>query len=42
MLDYIQWLKTIDEEPELDGAGKLLAPVFAELLYDRRVKTLYE
>ena len=29
MLDYIQWLKTIDEEPELDGAGKVLAPVFA-------------
>ena len=42
MLDYIQWLDTIDEEPELDGAGKLLAPVFAELLYDRKVKTLYE
>lgn len=42
MIDYLEWLSTIEEEPELDGAGKLLAPVFAELLYDRRVKTIYE
>ena len=42
MIDYLEWLNTIEEEPELDGAGKLLAPVFAELLYDRRVKTIYE
>jgi len=42
LIDYLEWLSTIEEEPELDGAGKLLAPVFAELLYDRRVKTIYE
>jgi len=42
MIDYLKWLSTIEEEPELDGAGKLLAPVFAELLYDRKVKTIYE
>lgn len=42
MLDYIQWLDTIEEKPGLDGAGKLLAPVFAELLYNRKVKTIYE
>tara|TARA_R110000824_G_scaffold100781_1_gene239518 strand:- start:5034 stop:5762 length:729 start_codon:yes stop_codon:yes gene_type:complete len=40
--NYPEWLNTIEEEPDLDGAGKLLAPVFFELLHDRRVNTIYE
>ena len=40
--DYFKWLSSIEEESDLDGGGKILAPAFYELLYDRKVKTIYE
>ena len=41
-LKYNKWLDTITELPELDGGGKIFAPVFAELLKEYKVKTVYE
>jgi len=39
---YFKWLESVEESHELDGGGKSLAPVFARILCDEKVETIYE
>jgi hypothetical protein len=39
---FNEWIKNIEFTDDLDGGGRLLAPIFGELLKDFRVHTLYE
>jgi len=41
-LEYLAWLLSVSSEPELDGGGQILAPVFYKLLQEQKVHTLYE
>ena len=41
-LEYLEWLISVSSKPELNGGGKILAPIFYKLLQGQKVHTLYE
>tara|TARA_R110000751_G_scaffold225191_1_gene327126 strand:- start:497 stop:1252 length:756 start_codon:yes stop_codon:yes gene_type:complete len=40
--DYIKWLPKVIHTPDLDGGGKLLAPIFSSLLEGQKFNTAFE
>lgn len=42
MTDYKNWLKKVEFTKDLDGGGRVLAPVFAQYLKDIRVDKCFE
>ena len=39
---YQSWLKTIKFTPDLDGGGKILAPIFGKVLENKKFNTAFE
>ena len=38
---YQSWLKTIKFTPDLDGGGKILAPIFGKVLENKKFKPIF-
>ena len=41
-VNYLEWLPRVAHTPDLDGGGKILAPIFAGILAGRQFKTAFE
>ena len=41
-VNYLEWLPRVVHTPDLDGGGKVQAPVFASILEGRQFKTAFE
>tara|TARA_B100000809_G_scaffold33290_3_gene29095 strand:- start:3060 stop:3767 length:708 start_codon:yes stop_codon:yes gene_type:complete len=41
-IKYQSWLKTIKSTPDLDGGGKILAPIFGKVLENKKFNTAFE